>query len=215
MHVSSGTFLSCSVCSATLQFKAVNSFCLVCPNCQALNYRGAQQPNLLHLQLKPVQEDMSLIRIGTTGVVSDMPFEVIGRLQYFLRESYRSHWFLLYSNGSTGWLGDWEGSYSVFSRVEEVRNKFEHPVPGKKVQIQKAEYITERIENGRYVAGEGELGDFYLESDKFLSLYFYTTNAALALANIFISKKVDAFTGYYTSSKALNLQNLRQHHDWV
>jgi hypothetical protein len=210
-----GTNFTCHSCASSLQFKSADSYCLVCPACQAVNYRPYQItiPDLK--KLEPAQEDMSVIRLGTKGVYQDTPFEVIGRLQYFFQERYRNHWFLMYANGATGWLGDWDGNYSWLSRLAVVRSKFENPVPGKKVQINNEEYLTEQIDVSRKFFGEGELGDFYLNADKFVTIELYTTEEALALANIFTDKKVEALTGHYVDLNLLNLQDLRQYHDWV
>ncbi|MGV3588790.1 MAG: hypothetical protein ACO1OF_17425 [Adhaeribacter sp.] len=215
MSYPSGTPFSCTSCSTSLQFMAHGSNCIICPGCRFLNYRIRPKSTTCLRKLEAVQEDMSVIRIGTSGTSEGINFEVIGRLQYFFQERYRNHWFLIYSDGRTGWLGDWDGNYSLFTQAEAVRSKFENPAPGKMVQINNIEYITEQIDVSRCVFGEGELGAFYLDENKFITLELYTTDYRLALANIFTQKTIEVFTGQYLELGDLNLQNLRQDHDWI
>lgn len=165
--------------------------------------------------MDPPLEDMSVIRLGTKGVYQEVAFEVIGRLQYFFQERYRNQWFLLCSQGDSAWLGDWDGNYSWLSKLVVVRNKFENPSPGKKVQINNLEYFTEQIDVSRKVCGEGELGNFYFSPDKFVTIECYTLEQEVAFANIFTDKKVEGFSGHYVDWNLLNFQDLRQHHDWV
>jgi hypothetical protein len=210
-----GATFSCQSCAASLQFKSAASYCLVCPDCHRLHYQPNQNRPLSVSKLGPVLEDMSLIRLQTRGAFGDRPFEVIGRLQYLFQERYRNHWYIRYADDTTGWLGDWDGHYSLFQPVGELRSKFDRPSPGKPVQINNVEYRTEQIDTSRQVLGEGELGRFYVNEDKFITLEFYTTEAQLALANIFTDKMIETFTGQYLDPAMLNFQDLRQHHDWA
>lgn len=210
-----GAAFPCCSCACSLQVKSGASYCLICPACQAVNYRPGQAAIPGIKRMEPVQEDMSVIRLGTKGLYQEEAFEVIGRLQYFFQERYRNQWFLHCSKGTTAWLGDWDGNYSWLNKLEVVRNKFENPTPGKKVQISQVDYLTEQIDVSRKVFGEGELGNFYLNPDKFITIECYTLEEQLALANIFTDKKVEAFAGRYVAWSQLNLQDIRQHHDWV
>lgn len=210
-----GTPFTCHCCAASLCFESAVSYCRICPACQHLNYQQNQNRPLRIKKLAPVQEEMSAIRLSTRGAYGDIGFEVIGRLQYMFQERYRNHWYIKYANGSGGWLGDWDGSYSLFNPVEALRSTFEQPSPGKPVQVSNVEYLTGQIDTSREVSGEGEVGCFHVNEDKFITLELYTLAGQLALANIFTDKKVEAFTGQYLNLADLNLQELRQHHDWV
>ncbi len=209
-----GVTFSCSTCNRALQFKSEESSLLICSQCQTVNWRvNAGTGNLQ--KIDPVQEDMSIIRLGTNGSYQELSFEVIGRLQYLFQERYRNHWFLHYNNNITGWLGDWEGNYSLFKSIAEPRHTFDKPSPGKKIQIQETEYFLERMDVSYLVLGEGELPSFYLTNEKFITLEFYSFISELALANIFTKDQVEAFTGQYVEVSALKLQNFREHHDWA
>lgn len=218
MREQKGGSVTCLSCGINLEFKSAASSCMICSTCQTIHYQNNQSYQIKSSTLKkfePVQEDMSVIRLGSTGVYQDSAFEVIGRVQYFFQERYRNHWFLTYNLESGGWLGDWDGNYSLFQKVEVVRSKFENPTPGKKIQINQIEYFTEQIDISRKVFAEGELGDFYFTSEKFITLELFNTSAELALAHVFSDKKVEVFTGHYLDLSELNLQNLRQHDGWA
>lgn len=209
-----GVTFSCPKCNIALQFKSELSNGIVCPNCQVIVRRVHLETTTLP-RIEPVQEDLSIIRIGTTGGYQDLTFEVIGRLQYFFQERYRNHWFLQYSNGTTGWLGDWGGNYSLFINITEPRNTFDKPSPGKRIQIKDIEYFLEQIDVSYQVLGEGELPVFYLNNDKFITLEFYNHSGGLALAHVFTKDQIEAFTGHYVEVSELKLQHFRDHHDWA
>lgn len=209
-----GISFTCLSCAAPLQFKAELSDSIICPQCQTIS-RRIQLETSTSKKMDPVQEDMSVIRLGTTGTYQELTFTVIGRLQYFFRERYRNHWFLHYSNNSIGWLGDWEGNYSIFRTISESRHTFDNPAPGKKITIDKIDYFLERIDTSCRVLGEGELPAFYLNEAKFITLEFYNTSGGLAIAHIFTKNQMEAFAGQYLAVNELHLQNYRQHHDWA
>src|SRR5688572_2489505 len=104
MSYPSGASFPCTSCSTSLQFTAHGSNCIICSSCRFLNYRIRPKSTTYLRKLEAVQEDMSIIRLGTSGTSESITFEVIGRLQYFFQERYRNHWFLVYSEGRTGWL---------------------------------------------------------------------------------------------------------------
>ncbi len=210
--------VTCSSCKTNLEFKCAVSCYIICPGCQTPHYHPHQSYQIQPFFLKKmelVQEDMSVIRLGTTGVYQSSGFEVIGRVQYFFQERYRNHWFLNYEENGGGWLGDWDGNYSLFQKLEVVRDKFENPSPGKKIQINQVAYFTEQIDISRKVIAEGEIGSFYFTGEKFVTIECYNTSAELALAHVFTDKKTEVFTGHYVNRSELNLQNVRQYDGWA
>ncbi|MDQ3290691.1 MAG: DUF4178 domain-containing protein [Bacteroidota bacterium] len=214
MLYQTGVPFSCSQCNQLLQFKSEYSVGIICPNCQNIARRVHLESNTLD-KMEAVREDMSIICLGTTGTYRDLTFEVIGRLQYFFQDCYRNHWFLHFSDGTIGWLGDWAGNYCMFKAVNEIRNTFEKPEINKKIQIYNKEYLLEQMAVSFRVFGEGELPGFYLNDDKFIRLEFFNVNSGLAIAHVFTQNKLEAFTGHYLEVGDLQLQNFRQHHDWV
>ncbi|PSR52740.1 hypothetical protein AHMF7605_03990 [Adhaeribacter arboris] len=205
---------SCSQCDRPLQFKSEFSVGLICPECQTVSRRVQLESNTLD-KMEAVREDMSVIRLGTTGSFEETSFEVIGRIQYFFQETYRNHWFLHFNNGTSGWLGDWAGNYSIFKIVKETRQTFENPVITKKIQINNSDYFLEKIDVSFKVMAEGELPGFYLNNEKFIRLEFNNLNGGLALAHVFTKNQLEAFTGQYVEVGDLQFQNFRQHHDWA
>ena len=59
------------------------------------------------------QPDGSPIQLGTQGSYKGKAFEVVGRIQLTYGEGFWNEWFLRYSDGSEGWLGEALGQFFI------------------------------------------------------------------------------------------------------
>lgn len=219
-----GQPFECSNCRKQLVFKTEKSNCLICSGCQTINYRLAL-PEKAGPVAEKVKEDMSILRVGSTGVYGGKKFEVIGRIQYFFQDGYRNHWNLIFSNNESAWLGDWAGNYSIFQEINgRYTDRFRQAAPGKKIELLKIDYEVEKLDEHRLTFAEGEFPDHNLEEKNFITIHLTHPTGAMALANIYDKKKADSagvftnvletYSGNYVELSALNLQNLRLHDEW-
>ncbi|KAA9345661.1 DUF4178 domain-containing protein [Adhaeribacter soli] len=221
-----GQFFGCVNCKRSLVFRTEQANCVICTNCRALNYR-LSIPEKEAPVTEKVKEEMSVIRVGTTGTFREIKFEVVGRYQYLFKDGYRNHWQIVFSDGRESWLGDWAGNYSIFqAHNNTVAETFANAVPGKKVEINKISFELEMLDEHRLTLAEGEVNDLVLGLKGFISLFFINPSGAMALVNIYPQKKADApkgvyqtprieiFTGNYVEFSSLNLQNTRNYDDW-
>lgn len=219
-----GQPFGCSNCRKQLVFKTEKANSLICPGCQAINFRLALAEKAGPIAEK-VKEDMSIFRVGCTGVYHEKVFEVVGRIQYFFQDGYRNHWYLAFGSGLSSWLGDWGGDYSIFEEINgRYTDRFRNAAPGKKIELLQIDYEVEKIDEHRLTFAEGEITDHNLEEKNFITLQLTHPTGAMALANIYNKKKADTsgvstnvletYAGTYVELAALNLQNLRLHDDW-
>ena len=214
----------CSNCNNSLVFKTEENNCIICPACQAINYRLVL-PDKTAPFAEKVKEEMSILRVGTSGTLSGKTFEVIGRLQYFFQDSYRNHWQLHFSDNTVGWLGDWAGNFCFFLEVNARHtNRFINAAPGKKIELMDTPYELEMMDEHRLTFGEGEVLESKLAERGFITLFLNHVTKGMGLVNIFkkepenaaakAANRLQAFTGHYLEAETLNLQNTRNYDDW-
>jgi hypothetical protein len=74
-----------------------------------------------------LDDSWSPIQIGVTGSYFDLRFSVIGRLRRKWSDGSWNEWFLLFSDGSDGWLADAQGFYFVSKPVASDGFELEGP----------------------------------------------------------------------------------------
>jgi hypothetical protein len=106
--------------------------------------------------------DWSFIKVGSKGAWKDQPFEVIGRVKLQLLNSYKNAWYILYDNGTSGWLFDWLGNLAIGSAYKKDFD-FEDIIklrPGKSINIHENSCEIVCMEECERVMYEGELGNW-------------------------------------------------------
>lgn len=206
-------FLTCNSCNREYSLRAVHSVQLVCRHCQQLIRKD---DTTARYAIALPREDMSVLRLGTTGNTKKGTFEIIGRVQHFYEQGYRNLWYLLYQNGDCGWLGDWEGGYSLLTHYPSQNNLGSLPTtPGIQIKAFDAQYELRRICRQIITCIEGELPELNLRKQGFLALELGNQQEQLVLVHAYTSKDIEAFTGTFEYLKSLSFNHLRPHHEWV
>jgi ribosomal protein S27E len=109
--------VSCPSCGAPVEFKSHAAVMAVCGFCRATVVKDAGAVKDIG-KMSEVLEDYSRIQVGTAGVVGGNGFTVVGRIQLRYAAGMWNEWFLLFDDGSTGWLGDSSGMYVVTNARE-------------------------------------------------------------------------------------------------
>ncbi|MFD2245564.1 hypothetical protein [Pontibacter ruber] len=197
-------------------FKSVAATALVCPRCQSVNRRAVLDGSQLQ-KTELVKEDLSIIRVGTTGQYQGMTFEVLGRIQHFFSEGYRNHWFILTGKGEELWLGEWAGNFSLFKEMPAPNPKvFNKATPGSIIQLADISFQVEVLDQERATFIEGEIPDSYTHEHKYISIELLQPDTfGLAIANIYSPNRQQVYVGQYQYLEDLQLQNLRAHHEWI
>lgn len=216
MLLKTGISFSCATCGHTLAFKSETASALVCPVCQSVNRRATLDIAELK-KTDPVKEDMSIIRVGATGQYQGIAFEVIGRVQHFLSQGYRNHWYVITGKGEEMWLGEWAGNYSFFKETQAPSESALKKVrPGQKIQLANITFQVELVEQQQESYIEGEVPDYHTNEHGYIRVeLLQPENFGMAVVNIFARNRAQLLVGQYQYFADLKLQHLRGHHDWI
>ena len=106
-----------------------------------------------------LQEDGSPLQLGTRGEYKGVSFSVVGRIQLRFDYGIWNEWYLTFSDGRAGWLGEAQGNYTVSFQEETDQNlpEFEQLNVGKKLDLHRQQFQVQNVEHARCIAGQGEL----------------------------------------------------------
>ncbi len=96
--------VSCPSCGAPVKFRSHASVMAVCEFCNASVLKDADSVKDIG-KMSAVLEDFSPIQIGTSGAFGGINFTVVGRIQLRYPHGMWNEWYLLFDDGSNGWLG--------------------------------------------------------------------------------------------------------------
>jgi hypothetical protein len=150
--------VSCPGCGAPVQFKSTASVMAVCEFCKTTLLKDAGSVQNLG-KMSEVLEDFSPIQIGTAGRFGQKGFTVIGRIQLRYSDGFWNEWYLIYDDGSNGWLSDGSGQFTLTfpKSVEGNLPLFEKLVPGHVLHLGGVSFITSDVRTAQCTAGQGEL----------------------------------------------------------
>ncbi len=149
---------NCPQCGAQVKFHAAASVLAVCEYCTATLMRHGEA--LEHIgKMAELQDDPTLIQIGSEGVYQGVHFGVIGRIQMRYEAGLWNEWHIMFDDMKTGWLGEAAGEFYV---------TFEQPVAlapppfnainvEDKIDIGGRFYTVTNLESATCIAGQGEL----------------------------------------------------------
>jgi hypothetical protein len=130
----------------------------VCEYCRAGVLKDAGAVRDLG-KIAEVLEDYSPIQLGTSGKWGQRPFTVVGRLQLRYDAGMWSEWHLLFDDGSSGWLGDASGQYTITQArpAGTPLPAFDSLAPGQAVTIDSTRFVAADVRTAQCVGGQGEL----------------------------------------------------------
>ncbi len=149
--------VNCPSCGASVSFRAQHTLYAVCSACGTLLVRQDVQVQDLG-KVAALQPDGTPLRVGTQGTYRGKTFEILGRIQVRLLEGFWNEWYLLYSDGREGWLGEAMGEYLVtFPETAADLPDFDDVVPGAIFTLAGKRLITTQVSRSEVVSFEGEL----------------------------------------------------------
>ena len=149
---------SCPACGAKVSLKASASTTAVCGFCKSTLVRDADALKRIGVQGE-LLEDYSRVQVGTGGRFAGRQFTVVGRIQLRYDAGAWNEWFVLFEDGSTGWLSEASGQYAItFDRGPQADvPAFDALSPGSKVPLVGAIYTVTDKRTAHCSAAEGEL----------------------------------------------------------
>jgi ribosomal protein S27E len=150
--------VSCPSCGAPIEFKSHAAVMAVCGFCRATVVKDAGSVKDIG-KMSAVLEDYSPVQVGTAGVVGGNSFTVVGRIQLRYAAGMWNEWFLLFDDGTTGWLGDSSGMY-VVTTARELGGSwpaFDGIRAGQDYEFGMGRYTASEQRLADCIGGQGEL----------------------------------------------------------
>ncbi|MEC7118893.1 MAG: DUF4178 domain-containing protein [Pseudomonadota bacterium] len=149
---------ACPSCGAPVPFRSAASVMAVCEYCQTTVLRDADSVRDQG-KMSAVLEDYSPLQIGSSGVLNGLAFSLIGRLQLKYSDGMWNEWYLIFDDGSNGWLSDASGQYTLTRPVGEVLTAptFEELSVNKPIFYKGRDYRVTDVRTADCVGGQGEL----------------------------------------------------------
>ena len=102
-------------------------------------------------------DDVSPIQVGTRGQSGGALFCVVGRQRVLWSAGSWNEWFLLFDDGSAGWLGEDQGFFMVTKPVASVLPVPDLLTPGAMQTLANQTFEVTDVKIVTYVGAEGEL----------------------------------------------------------
>jgi hypothetical protein len=130
----------------------------VCEFCKTTLLKDATSVRNLG-KMSEVLEDYSPVQIGTSGQFAQRSFSVIGRIQLQYADGFWNEWYVLFDDGTNGWLSDASGQFTMTFGTTADRELplFDKLVPGRALTQSGQTYTTSDVRSARCSAGQGEL----------------------------------------------------------
>ncbi len=152
----------CPSCGAPIEIKNRFSKVLVCDYCGTHSKIGSDSLSVAGKYPK-LAEFPSQFSIGCTGTILEKSFSALGRMRYNYGSGHYDEWFIEY-DGETAWLTEDEGSYTLFTEMQEVSDFPDITTvrAGQSVTINNKKVMIKEKGKAKVDGGEGELL-FYIE----------------------------------------------------
>ena len=158
--------LNCPSCGAPLPVAHRFVKMVTCDFCEQISLlrRGSLE---LAGMVATLTQLPSNLYLDATGHLDGRSFRILGRLQYAYEAGYWHEWFLVFDDGTGGWLQEDEGRFTLYQKetlttappFEQVRVGQRIPISGHQV------FVTEKSE-AQIVGGEGQLAFAILPGEK-------------------------------------------------
>jgi ribosomal protein L37AE/L43A len=203
---------SCPSCGASVKFRSAASVFAVCEYCTStLTRRGADVEAIG--RMAALQDDATLLQIGSTGVWKGVHFGVIGRIQLRYDAGLWNEWHVMFDDMRTGWLGEAAGEFYLTFEQKVPGNPppFENLSVEDRVDINGRFFEVTNLESATCIAGEGELpfavGPGY--AAPVADLRLDDEFATLDYSEVEEGGGVRVYVGVKVAARELKLDNLR------
>ncbi len=150
--------VACPSCGAPVAFRSAASVMAVCAYCKATLLKDAESVKDIG-KMSSTLEDYSPIQITTSGIYHGQPFSVVGRIQLRYDAGFWNEWYVLFADGTPGWLSDASGQY-IFTLPQAAiadAPRFADLAPGQALSFEGVPFIAADVRTAKCISGEGEL----------------------------------------------------------
>jgi len=165
--------INCPSCGAPAAFRSSAAVMVVCEYCHSTLLKDADTVRDIG-KMSAVLEDYTPLQLGTGGQWDGQGFTLVGRIQLRYDAGLWNEWYLLFDDGSDGWLADASGQYMLTRRHAAGAQagaaqldaaqldgaplpRYEHLAPGASLFFDKHRYLASDVRSARCTGGQGEL----------------------------------------------------------
>jgi hypothetical protein len=191
---------------------------LVCPACRTVLFRQYPAKSGTARAL-PVPEDMTPLRVGAVGRHAGQSFAVTGRLRYTFEEGYQNWWALNLADGAYAWLVEAYGDYGVVqpsAGFKTTAHTMVNSKPGKTHKFGDGILLrTDTHDKNTGIRFEGELPGPGDETEGFVQVELTGETGEWVIVQVHAGTRIAAYAGRRVAFEDLQLQQLRDLHDWT
>jgi hypothetical protein len=206
--------LLCPACGGEVNFMSKASVFGVCSYCNStLVCHDKDIENLGKMSEMP--QDMSPIQIGTSGTFAKSRFQVVGRQKLNWENGSWNEWYVVYDNGTAGWIADSQGHYmlSFESDAKSALPSREQIRIGQTVVINKINFTVDDVKDVTCVGSQGELPMKALPGRKATSVDLLGPQDEFACID-YSADGLRLYVGKYEEFESLKFMNLREFDGW-
>lgn len=206
---------NCPQCGAKVEFRWSGAVQAVCEFCKSILIRSDLDLKKVGAVADLALEDASPIQINTEGVYDNKAFVVVGRIIYQYDQGEWNEWYLMFNDGSFGWLSDAQLEWSVTAQYDSrgVPKFPEQYKPGDKLTLGKTNFEVTVITRAHYKGVEGQLPFEYWDKKSVPFVDLRTTGPEFATVD-FSDPEPLLYIGRFVEFEDLGLKNLRQFEGW-
>jgi hypothetical protein len=161
-----------------------------------------------------LQDDLTPLQIGTTGMFGKEKFELAGRLKVAYADGFWNEWFTVFGNEKIGWLAEAQGFYAMCFPVECFVPVKESLKPGAFVELKpEGTFQVEDIHDVHCQLSEGELPVNAVQGRASTSVDLTGDDKKMATIE-YATDSTRVFIGGYQDFDEFHFQNLRRIDGW-
>ncbi len=192
-------------------------------------------------KMASLPDDMSPLKIGTTGTINGIHFTLVGRMKIGWQDGTWNEWYFISDNGGKGWLAEAQGSYALcyeytkplFADTQKTLDKFinseksvlkdnadlpqidgmKNALLGSFLFIDQLKYKVVDIKTAVCIGSEGELPFIAPKDRKTLAIDLLGYHGEFGNIEI-AADKTRIYLGHYKEFFDLRLQDLRELEGW-
>ena len=149
---------NCPACGAPVELKSAAAVMTVCSFCKSTLLRDGETLSDIG-KMSAVLEDYARVQIGTTGRYKNKAFTVVGRIQLRYDAGFWNEWYVLFDDGTDGWLAEASGQVTMTISAGPRANAvaFETLRPGQQYEVGSQAFTLSDVREADCTGGQGEL----------------------------------------------------------
>jgi hypothetical protein len=208
--------LNCPNCGAPVEFSWASSVQATCSYCNSILVRTDVDVKKVG-EVADLPNDASPIQLNTEGIYKNLAFVVAGRILYDYENGGWNEWYIVFNDGSSGWLSDAQLDYVVSTEFKGAQNiPPAHSIQlGNQFQWGDQTYEVTSVTKAHYKGVEGQLPFQFWDADECTFADLRTIQGRFGAIDYSDGDdKSVVYIGDAVDFTDLKLKNLREFEGW-